>query len=445
MKKVSNDLNKKILVAVLSTILLAVVALIPQNYAHADPVVKGAPHVQLALDVNHDYPDNAAGYISEANKIIKNVDDFLATVKKNVEQSQREYEALSKNIFGGCGTIDAACKGAEQKLKNVQKAFAQAAQSVSLVSGDPNGRYRGYANDAIYYAKQNNLAAAHTALYNARQNAWNAEVVINGVINIANYKVPLDYEETCTLNLMNFSINACIKDGVAFILGLVITIESILLSIAGVLLDKVVDMTVLNMSTQISGINAINVVWKLLVDFANLCFIFALLSVAIQTILQVKSVEATRTLVRIVIAAILINFSLFIAKAVVDFSNIFTLAIYNQISPGDTLSSAFMNTLGISGVFGASGNMITNWTSSWSSLIAFFFGEAFLIFSVTFNFLAIAWLFIFRYIMIIVVFMFAPIGFMGEIIPALKKWTSKWWERQIKCTRRQSRRSRVVW
>src|SRR3972149_11518169 len=74
-------------------------------------------------------------------------------------------------------------------------------------------------------------------------------------------------------------------------------------------------------------------------------FIFVLLYVAIGTILGLSKVNWKKTLVLIVIAALLINFSLFFTKIIVDASNILAWAFYQGISTCTTssgLSGCFM-------------------------------------------------------------------------------------------------------
>ena len=74
--------------------------------------------------------------------------------------------------------------------------------------------------------------------------------------------------------------------------------------------------------------------WAVTRDLANMLFIFILLFIAIATILQISSYGAKSLLARLVIIALLLNFSLFITRVVVDVSNVTARLFYNGISGG---------------------------------------------------------------------------------------------------------------
>lgn len=78
-------------------------------------------------------------------------------------------------------------------------------------------------------------------------------------------------------------------------------------------------------STMVSG------AWKMLRDLANLTLIFALLYIAIATILQVGGVQLKKAVANVIIVALLINFSLFITEVVIDASNILASSLYDRI------------------------------------------------------------------------------------------------------------------
>ncbi len=75
----------------------------------------------------------------------------------------------------------------------------------------------------------------------------------------------------------------------------------------------------------------VNKGWAIMRDIANVLFIFALLYVAIKHILQAAGSETKKFLKSIIIAALLINFSLFFTKVIIDAGNILARAFYNNI------------------------------------------------------------------------------------------------------------------
>ncbi|HPS21491.1 MAG TPA: hypothetical protein PLO44_01640, partial [Candidatus Paceibacterota bacterium] len=100
----------------------------------------------------------------------------------------------------------------------------------------------------------------------------------------------------------------------------------------------------------------IDVAWGTVRDIANIFFIIALLYIAIKTILNVGASNSKRLIGAIVIAALLINFSSFITKVVIDSSNILAKVFYNQIqpNPGDN------NQVNLGGQTSVTEKLVTN-------------------------------------------------------------------------------------
>jgi hypothetical protein len=100
----------------------------------------------------------------------------------------------------------------------------------------------------------------------------------------------------------------------------------------GFVLDFSVQYFVLEMAELVNDIEAIDGLWQTFRDLGNIVFIGVLLYIAIRTILDVgNSFNTKRLLIRLVIVALFVNFSLFATKAIVDTSNIVALQFYNSI------------------------------------------------------------------------------------------------------------------
>lgn len=80
--------------------------------------------------------------------------------------------------------------------------------------------------------------------------------------------------------------------------------------------------------------------WKLTRDFSNLLFIFALFVVAFSLILSsagtdtqpLFGLDPKRTIARIILMALLINFSFFMCRVIIDVTNLFGNVFYNKIT-----------------------------------------------------------------------------------------------------------------
>ncbi len=238
-----------------------------------------------------------------------------------------------------------------------------------------------------------------------------------------------------------------------------IPLASISLAIAGSILDFSVQYTVYGqgfaaMKSSIQG------VWVLLRDTANICFIFILLYAAIQQI--ITGATKKNVLVSVIISAILINFSLFVTRVVVDASNLVATSIYNQITVtanpsgnavqgilttlgtglGGTasqvdLSGRIMDGLKLSTIFDSSASSSDQ--GSISDRAQGVIGIAGLINSVirlilflitTFIFMALSVVLVGRFVMLVILMATSPIGFIGEIVPGLGE-TSKTWRKTL--------------
>ncbi|MDP3902237.1 MAG: hypothetical protein Q8Q21_01450 [bacterium] len=82
---------------------------------------------------------------------------------------------------------------------------------------------------------------------------------------------------------------------------------------------------------SVFDVGIIDVGWKLMRDFANLFFIFIILYIAIATILQIGTYGGKELLAKVIMVAVLINFSLLFARMIVDASHVLAWSFYNKI------------------------------------------------------------------------------------------------------------------
>jgi len=84
-------------------------------------------------------------------------------------------------------------------------------------------------------------------------------------------------------------------------------------------------------SALIQNSTFIPAAWAIMRDFCNIFFIFILLYIALKMVLDLGAHEAQRMIVKVVLVALLINFSMFATRIVIDSSNILALIFYNKI------------------------------------------------------------------------------------------------------------------
>ena len=188
-------------------------------------------------------------------------------------------------------------------------------------------------------------------------------------------------------------------------------------------------------------------VWNFLRNFVNILLVLALVVIAIASILGIKKYSWQQILWKLIIVALLVNFSLVIAGMVLDTSNFLTYYFLNlakgenenlataMISSLDTETISDKDKYDLPGVSGATQEETASW--------GFRFGQAFLVMFVLIFiglFAVIALLAVFlamivRSFILIVLLCLSPIAFAAWIFPDTEKFWKMWWQQFIKwCT-----------
>lgn len=178
--------------------------------------------------------------------------------------------------------------------------------------------------------------------------------------------------------------------------------------------------------------------WGITRDLANMFFILILLIIAFTTVLRIKSWAIQQLWWKVVVAALLINFSLVIAGFVIDFTNILTAFFLNQITGGSGVGGVITITTKL-----AAGMQILNFydPSNVSSITGGItqFGAAGIaavvgliltlvgLIVTAFVFGAAVIFLIVRILHLWLLLIFAPIVWMLWILPATSGQFSKWW------------------
>ncbi len=196
---------------------------------------------------------------------------------------------------------------------------------------------------------------------------------------------------------------------------------------------------------------AIYLGWSTIRDFINVAFIFVLLFSAISIILQNDKYGLQKTVTKVVIAAMLLNFSLFFTKVVIDLSNILALQFYARIldmskqrgaDPTNIdagLSTGLRKAIGLESLWSGTG---TDTAKSYAAtagekndavgpyqlIVISIFGGIFLLVFAFVLFMATIQ-FLIRTIVLIFLLITSPIGFLGGAIPGLENVSSDWLKR----------------
>lgn len=118
-----------------------------------------------------------------------------------------------------------------------------------------------------------------------------------------------------------------------FVTFLILQIAQIFLSFAVFWFDGSMYYMVILMGAYVNAresLEGLQVAWGLLRDTANIMIIGGFVAVGISTILQIGQYAADKFLVKLIIAALLVNFSYFFAGAFIDGTNYVATQIYNS-------------------------------------------------------------------------------------------------------------------
>jgi hypothetical protein len=221
---------------------------------------------------------------------------------------------------------------------------------------------------------------------------------------------------------------------IARMVQLLLWIFSGLVYVAGFLLELSFNYTVLNLAETFKGLApTVEMAWKVFRDLINITFIFGLLWCAINTILDRGDYK--KTLATIIIGALLVNFSLFFTKFIIDVSNNFTVVIYKSIDNGGetTLAGSFITKLGLQNVASANFFRISSGDSGsevnlLAKIVMTGLLGAIIYAVVAFVFLIISLLLIVRFVMFIILMIKSPIAIGGGAFPQVQKMAGDWWK-----------------
>jgi hypothetical protein len=215
----------------------------------------------------------------------------------------------------------------------------------------------------------------------------------------------------------------------AVLWAVVVSVFGTLAGLGGMLLNYSVTDYVVGFGIQFTGSgigNTVNLLWVIIRDIFNLTFIFGLVFIGFKMILGSDESGTRRWLINLIMAALLVNFSLFITKFIVDFTNIAASQIAHAFPMQGRMidiSGAFMNALGIQGMLG--GKSIVGQGSS--AGYGYIFGSLILFIISAFVFAAGGILLLIRYAALCLYMIMSPLMFIGWVFPQLQSIASTYW------------------
>lgn len=221
----------------------------------------------------------------------------------------------------------------------------------------------------------------------------------------------------------------------SYIFFLIQKITALFMGLAALILNYTIDVTIMDMARNVGSMTGINIAWRVIRDLMNIGFIFILIYEGVLLIIGKGNTSRIKSfIVGLVLASLLINFSLFFTKVIIDASNIVTIGVYNSILAAAPPASQG-NAPGLSGVFQQSLGLQTFFTTisvggdtgDYGNLVAHMMASV-LFLVVGFVFLAMSVMLVIRYIVLITLLALSPIAYMGLALNGIKKYSDQWWD-----------------
>ncbi|MBC7981622.1 hypothetical protein H7X65_00940 [Candidatus Parcubacteria bacterium] len=235
----------------------------------------------------------------------------------------------------------------------------------------------------------------------------------------------------------------CITMTISKLTNIGFKLVSFIAYVVGTLFDYSLELSI-NSAEFFKKLGVIEITWSFIRDILNMTFIFILLWTAIQILIGNEArYNAKKMLTNVIIVAILINFSLFAAKLMVDGSNIVSLKIYEAMKANSSagnnnasISDRVMNTVGLTSLYNISEIFTTSSiqaegtcaTNPGALITISVMGSIFLIVLCLALGLA-AILFLVRLVNIIFLFIKSPLWVWGYVMPGnsyVSKFKDEW-------------------
>ncbi len=171
------------------------------------------------------------------------------------------------------------------------------------------------------------------------------------------------------------------------------------------------------------NLEMVKIGWSLTRDVANMFFIVVLLIIAFSTILKIQSYHYQRTLVKLVIMAVLINFSKLIAGFLIDFFQVIMLTFVNGFK--DVAAGNFADAFGIYQVLSFAQGDADLTAGEGSTVVAATLLAIFMIIVADIVLLILIAVLLYRIAMLWVLVIISPLAYLAYAISP--KYWSQWW------------------
>lgn len=183
--------------------------------------------------------------------------------------------------------------------------------------------------------------------------------------------------------------------------------------------------------------------WKAVRDIANMAFILILIYIAVNVMLQAETAKTMQTLAGVIFIALIINFSFFLTRVVIDTGNIAAVQVYNAIpnvvtdgagsstKPGvKDLTASIMNAVGVHKLLGTAAfdkfQDNTSGVTEFITLLIIYLMMGAMYFILAAAFVSVGIKFVFRIAILWLTIIASPLALIARVTPGLKSRYGAW-------------------
>jgi hypothetical protein len=177
--------------------------------------------------------------------------------------------------------------------------------------------------------------------------------------------------------------------------------------------------------TEFIDTPAVQLGWVIIRDLANMAIVIALIIISFATVFRIQRYAASQLLIKLIIAAALVNFSLLIAGLLIDFGQVIMMTFVNQF---EALAAGNLTVgFGIEDMLKVATTNTDIAAGSYGSVIGAMFLAVVLLLVAIAVILVLIVVLLQRIIYLWILAIFSPMAWVAPLLPGGSSWGSSWW------------------
>jgi len=170
--------------------------------------------------------------------------------------------------------------------------------------------------------------------------------------------------------------------------------------------------------------------WTMFRDVANMLFLFVILYISIATTLQMASGQTKKMLLNVVVAALLLNFSMFFSHLIIDVGNFTAYGFHEALTSEEdrSIATTIHQVLGLHHFYQPETGQDPEF-DRWSQLFSLFIlgvGAVITYAAAAFAFALASFMLLARFVLLIIYIIVSPLAFAAVALPQTRQHFDKW-------------------